>query len=143
MLAVPGGKMKPPKWMPSFELGVKEIDDEHRDLFDCVLRIHATAEQEDLAQCAAFTEKFLAAARRHFEKEEAFLAQVGYPDTVEHKAFHERLMPQIHELKKACDVEADMADIWRCYSGVLTILMDDIIRGDTKFKSYLHEHGYS
>lgn len=141
--AVSATRIEPLQWSSSFELGVKTIDDEHRELFDHVLRLYDAAEQQDLLACAGLASDFLAAAQDHFEKEEAFLERIGYPKTGEHKIFHEQLTSQLREMTTVCHSDAEVTDIWRCYSSVLALLIDDIVRGDSKFKSYLQHNGYS
>jgi len=135
--------IEPFEWKSSFELGVNAIDDEHRDLFDRAGRLHAVVEQGNMTQCAVIADEILVAAQRHFENEEAFLERVGYPDRSGHKVFHEQLRAQVQELRTLCGAGADMPDVWACYAAVLAFLIDDVVGGDIKFKSYLIEHGYS
>lgn len=130
-----------PRWSATFDIGVEEIDTAHRRLFAIVNEAHDALKSGDRAIFRRCVETFIQAAEKHFSEEEEFLTRVGYSETQKHKAYHAMLLDKAKRLKETCDGDVEDAVIEACYADVLAFLMDDIVRGDQKFKSYLDHLG--
>ncbi len=135
--------MKKLEWLPSFNLGTKEIDDDHRQMFDIVVNIQEAIERDDLDTCAKLVKNFIKTTKLHFGREMDFLARAGYEDVEAHGKYHERLMSQAEKLEKNCYEEIDRGKIVNCYLDLVGLLIDDIVRGDLEFKSFLQEYQFS
>lgn len=135
--------MKKLEWLPSFNLDVKEIDDDHRQMFDIVVTIQEAIWRDDLDTCGKLVEPFVTTTKLHFEREIEFLALAGYEGVDAHRIYHAGLMSQAEKMSKNCYEEIDRGKIVNCYSDIVTILVDDIVRGDLEFKSFLQEHQLS
>jgi len=131
------------EWSPAFELGVEEIDNDHRHLFGLVQEMYEFVEKADIDLCHTGTERLIDALKEHFTREEKFLERIGYPDAGAHKEFHKLLLTRAEKLKQLCVDGGNHGTIEACYTEVMTFLFDEIIRGDAKFKSYIdhHHHG--
>ena len=87
-------------------------------------------------------EEFISALQAHFAKEETFLERVGYEDVEKHKQYHQSLLTKAKELKRLCDEEGEGHKIEDCYTEAVDFLIDDVVRGDSAFKSYIQFHGF-
>ncbi len=135
--------MKPIEWLPIFEIGVKEIDDDHRGMFDLLGLLYIAAEQNCLQKCSKILDRFLKASLAHFENEEEFLRRVRFPGVEEHKKYHKQLLSRASEARKLCDENMRKEKVIECYLRAGSLLIDDILRGDVNFKSFLDHHGLS
>lgn len=130
------------EWLPVFEIGVPEIDDAHRHLFLLANEISEAIERQDRALCRVRIQAFIEASESHFAAEEKFLARVGYFDTESHRQYHATLLTKAKKIKQVCDDEMDRGVVnGQCYREVMAFLIDDVIRGDRSFKSYLDDQG--
>ena len=130
------------KWSPTFETGIGEIDDDHRKLFalaDVIRDVLAS----NAATGASLVDEFIEESRAHFRREEAVLARIGFPNRDQHIGYHNSLIAKAEELKRICSAEDDPVRAQSCYEGLIGFLVDDVIRGDSRFKSYVHHHGFS
>jgi hemerythrin len=83
-------------WTPELALGLPTLDEQHRQLFLHADRFHAALARADPADRLAEHLGFLAAyAGQHFDAEERFMREIGYPGlaahVAEHGAFRRRL----------------------------------------------------
>lgn len=129
------------EWSPTFEIGVEEIDSAHRRLFAMANEIRDAIEKQHRGLCRTRVEAFIGAAEKHFAEEEKLLARVGYAETEDHKAYHTVLLNKAKRLKDVCDEEMEAGEVEGCYGDVLAFLIDDVVRGDKRFKSYLDHLG--
>ena len=135
--------MKKLEWLPIFNIGVKEIDHEHRQMFDLVVSIRETIERDDLRACSMLVKNFIETTRLHFEKEEEFLVRVGYGNVEKHCKYHEELMSRGKELQANFDKAIEKAELMDCYMEMVSLLIDEIVRGGLEFKSFLDEYRFS
>ncbi|MGB8276066.1 MAG: hemerythrin domain-containing protein [Alphaproteobacteria bacterium] len=131
------------EWSPTFEIGVPEIDDDHRHLFDLAREIQAAVEEGEPAKCRALVEGFIDASQSHFAAEERFLARIRYEEFETHRKYHASLVTKARKLKQSCDEATRRGEVAECYLEVVGFLIDDILRGDIKLKSYFNHHGPS
>ncbi|MFZ0694650.1 MAG: hemerythrin domain-containing protein [Alphaproteobacteria bacterium] len=129
------------EWSPTFEIGVEKIDAAHRRLFDMANEIREAIEKQDRALWRARVQAFIDESEKHFAEEEQYLADVGYAEAEDHKAYHTVLLNQAKRLKDACDEVTDDRAIHGCYVQVMAFLIDDVVRGDHSFKSFLDHLG--
>jgi len=129
------------EWTPTYELGVEGLDNDHQYLFGLAREICEAVDKADFGQCRTRTEGFIDALKKHFAMEEEFLERIGYPDTDAHKDFHKTLVTKAEKLKKLCTDGGEHSKIQECYSDTTAVMLDEIIRGDAMFKSYIEYHG--
>ncbi len=87
-------------WSSRFETGIDLVDAQHKALFEAVNRLAAsfgagtTATQvgESLAFLAQYT-------LEHFQTEEHFMREMGYPALETHRAEHARLVDKVQLLQ--------------------------------------------
>ena len=86
-------------WEESYEIGIKEIDDQHKKLFDLVNKLY---DLEDNANIKEEIREILYAFREytiiHFEDEEVYMNSIGYPQLEEHKFMHEHIIDSLSQI---------------------------------------------
>ena len=88
-------------WRNEYRVGVEQIDEEHRYLFDLINAFHDThiggTKRSALEQ---ILNRLVHYAEQHFRHEEAIMEAEAYPAYVEHCALHEDLYLTIFRLSE-------------------------------------------
>jgi hemerythrin-like metal-binding protein len=121
--------------------GSATIDAEHQSLFAAVEAVGASIEMRDFAHSAELVDRFVATAMQHFDNEEALLRRAEYPNLDGHIAFHRSLLTSAGRLRQVCATASQTHQAEGCYSATVAFLLDDVVRGDHEFKSYLQTIG--
>ncbi|RDH81492.1 MAG: hypothetical protein DIZ80_15545 [endosymbiont of Galathealinum brachiosum] len=129
-------------WHDFFEIGVQFIDDDHKRLLSIMLNTRKAIEEGDNKKCVQLLTSLLKEANDHFEREEKYLLEVKYPELEEHKKYHRELLVQVETTKRICEGIETEHDLSKCFDGMARFLIDDILKGDINFKSYLQYEGY-
>ncbi|MCL2618951.1 MAG: hemerythrin family protein [Defluviitaleaceae bacterium] len=94
-------------WNEKYETGNREVDDEHREIFDLVQKV-IDATFKDRGEKMETIIDFLANYTiQHFNNEERLMEESGYPHTGEHKRQHAEFLEEVVKLKKKVLAEAD------------------------------------
>ncbi|MHA1599085.1 MAG: bacteriohemerythrin [Alphaproteobacteria bacterium] len=128
------------QWLPSFETGIDEIDDDHRALVDTIGKIQKGCDEGDMGVCQTYFDKFLSQARDHFEREEAFLKSIDFPSVEAHAASHRNLLKLVEKTLKTAKNETDVSVLKTQMEDMTYYLLEDVIKADAEFKSYAREH---
>ena len=128
-------------WLETFELGITEVDDDHRELLAIMRRIKEAADREFFDECSTLLDELIEFSVDHFEREEEMLARVDYPNVEIHKEYHHRLLDRARSVKEVCKEIRTRDNLKDCCDEMFSFLVDDIVTGDLKFKSYLEEKG--
>ncbi len=87
------------EWNSEFNLGIEEIDSEHRALVALINALHeamsAGAGRADIIEGISEIYTLVAA---HFTREEAFMREIRYMAYAEHKEDHEVLLDDLREI---------------------------------------------
>ena len=82
-------------------VGHEEIDRQHAALYEAVNRLHdalrAGRSRQELGDILAFLRAYTV---DHFQMEEAFMREAGYPHLLSHQALHGELVLQVRELEE-------------------------------------------
>lgn len=127
--------MKNVKWIEDYEVGISEIDDQHKMLFDIINEVidfkNGDHLKEDLFEVI---KKLLDYAQFHFQTEEDYMKETGYPDLEAHKEQHKVFSEKIVMF----DIEAQFTDEL-IVSDLLTYLvkwfLNHIMKIDKKYAS--------
>jgi hemerythrin-like metal-binding protein len=86
-------------WNSNLSTGHGDIDDDHRLLIDAMNRVYDALMQGD---CAPVLHQALTTLQsyveKHFDREEAWMHHLGYPDVVKHMREHDALRDQVDRL---------------------------------------------
>lgn len=91
-------------WSDRYETGIREIDAQHKRLFQAINRMEAAyrsgTEEREAQESLAFLARY---TLEHFETEEALMRAIGYPMLEFHQKEHAELMAQILAMKAKLD----------------------------------------
>lgn len=122
----------------SFKLECELLDQDHRRLFDKVNEIVKEIDEGNAAACKTMVPEFLDLAKRHFDREEAFLAKVGYPDLKKHHDHHHGLDEKMgHLLEFSRMAEENELARESLKKELVFFVLDDVITADMDFKAFV------
>ncbi|HYQ38481.1 MAG TPA: bacteriohemerythrin [Pseudomonas sp.] len=128
-------------WTSELEVGITQIDEQHRWLVDKTNQLYdrlASAEP-DTAEIAEVLDGLMDYTVNHFIVEEEIFQRLGYPQTEEHKAQHDRFTAQIMDLLQRHDSGE------RSGSETLELLADwlthHILKVDKAYVAFFRDHG--
>lgn len=113
-------------WNEAFVTGVVAIDQQHRQLFEILNRLHDKslnphADRTDLQASLDRLEQY---ARFHFAEEERLMETGNYPDLDAHRQSHARFRDKLAELRQL----AEEGDLREAFAASLSFLLDFLVR---------------
>lgn len=94
------------QWRKSYEIGVEEIDSQHRELFkrirDLLDACSRNKGREEVSKMIGFLEEYVDI---HFTSEEKLHLDILYPERKGHKLLHTKFVENFKELKKKFENE--------------------------------------
>jgi hemerythrin-like metal-binding protein len=125
-----------------YEIGLAEIDNDHRKLIAIMLRVRNAINNKNYKMCAALLDEFVQQAEDHFLTEEKILKFLKYPDLNSHIVYHQEMIWKAKSVQALCEEARGTAKIKRCFESMCDFLMHDIVHGDMAFKDFLMESGF-
>ena len=126
------------QWDPTLSVGVAVLDRDHRALLNMLNELFDAMKQgqeaELLPQLFLRLHEYIST---HFVREEAMMAQCGYPDLAAHHSEHLHLATRVSELSqryqegKSSDINLELLVLFK------TWLMSHIRVSDYQYKAYL------
>ena len=84
------------EWKDSYNIGVKEIDNQHRGLFELIGKLATSRAYEPVGKYFLLTlTKFAEYAQVHFSTEERYMDDAQYPKMAEHRQEHELFLERL------------------------------------------------
>jgi hemerythrin len=98
------------EWKDTYNIGVKEIDNQHRGLFDIISKLSTSRLYEPEGKYFfLMLNNFVEYAQVHFATEERYMQEARYPKFAEHQQEHKLFITQVSKLVR--DVENKEIDI--------------------------------
>jgi hemerythrin-like metal-binding protein len=92
------------EWNDDYNIGVKEIDNQHRGLFDIISKLFTTRQYEPDGKYYFLTlNKLIEYARVHFATEERYMREAGYAKLAEHKQEHIQFLSEVMKLSQSLE----------------------------------------
>jgi hemerythrin len=86
-------------WDESYSVGVKELDEQHKRLFKMLDDLFDSMDTAaDFQTVSEVLEGLREYALVHFETEERYMSECGYPDLENHKWTHEQFRKKVDDL---------------------------------------------
>lgn len=127
--------------LETFITGHPVIDGEHRKIINSINEVSTAILAGEYDLCSALLDDFLQICIDHFDTEERLLKELGYPGLRDHAVFHKELVIKAKAAKALCmDMKAPDS-IRRCFNEMATLLIEDVVKGDMQFVSFLIEKG--
>ena len=119
-------------WNSSYEIGNKEVDNEHKEIFGMVDRLLAddfTGRPDKIKTTVEFLANYVI---RHFSHEERLMDESDYPDKDVHKKQHKDFAETIDELMKRIDNNLDSIDLSLEVNRIIVSWLADHVMGSDK-----------
>ena len=128
------------RWSDSLDVGVLEIDAEHRQFVARVNELNkAIVECEDKLTVKWRLDVMLTEAKHHFWHEQQLLALWKYPDRAVHVAKHAHLTAKLEAVMREFE-QADVSFTWALKGLYLKqLLVDHLMKEDMKYRDFLRQ----
>jgi hemerythrin len=128
-------------WTDDFEIGIKEIDDEHRKIIEEYGMLYSKMKDgighDYYQELLAFLVEYVST---HFAHEEKLQEEIGYDKCAEHKKIHDKFKMYVNEMieKNKNNPATDM-DLIRINLFIKDWLIHHILITDKKIEAFLHK----
>jgi hemerythrin len=131
------------KWLPDYNVNIKTIDDQHKELVNILNRLFAAVSlREGDKVIAGIMDALVKYTQTHFELEERLMRQAKYKDLESHMEEHRQLMDKLDQICKKYLLE-DKPVYFEMLSFLKRWLQGHIMGVDTKYSMALHQSGFS
>ena len=128
------------KWDDSCRVGVRELDEAHKGLFDvCNHLIRIVVENRVSEMGGPIVEKLIDYAERHFQREEELMRLAQYPGVDEHHGEHKTLMNDVFLFKS--DYIAGNLDASAVSEFLIKWILHHVKGTDRDYAEQLHAKG--
>lgn len=129
-------------WDDSFSVGVRVIDDQHKQLINMINNLvdstHITVDSEIMSETLSEMTRYM---DYHFKTEETYMIDSDYPDYSIHKELHDEFMEKTIQFCEDTITRKETIP-----TEVLSFLMDwltnHILKSDMQFKPHLNSRGF-
>jgi hemerythrin len=136
-----GGLILAIQWRDSYAIGIKEIDDQHMQLFEAIDKLFTACAQgkgkEEVGNTLTFLEDY---TKVHFNDEQKLHIKYAYPEKTAHRDIHEKFLGSLSLLKKQFEEEgAGVLFISTVNKTVLDWLIRHIGNSDKEFATFVKQ----
>jgi hemerythrin-like metal-binding protein len=126
------------KWTEEYSVGMKELDDHHRQLFSLLnSNLKSVIEKNgDSKTIVADLKKLQEYAVTHFKAEENLFVKINYPDAKAHIYEHDKFRKELRKLDTLADGTDDLATL-KLLLFLSTWFTKHIMTVDKKYIPYL------
>ena len=129
------------EWLSVYEVSVPEIDGDHRTMLEIVNLVEQANRAGNKKEREKNVSRLLEFSLLHFSREEQLLESWEYGESGVHKQYHASMYQKaLDNFRKLDTLPEDETNVRFCEEA-LAYLIDDVIRGDMKIKSFLIERG--
>ncbi len=127
------------QWAPAWEIGVPEIDADHRRLIDQSNALFgALAESLPKTEIMTIIGRMESECREHFRREETILRESRYSGTDAHAAEHRRIERELTKAVGAIEADGVSTAEWKAFALLFqSTLINHLLLYDLQFKSHL------
>ena len=127
------------EWSPQYEVGIRFMDGQHRQMLDLVNRVLEGAYQgKELEELVAVLRDLVRLTEHHFHAEESRMAELG-ADADDHRGEHRDLLESLRFFTDRLDADK----VGKCSVFLRDWLLRHIESTDRKFAAFLRERGVS
>jgi hemerythrin-like metal-binding protein len=128
-------------WSDSFNLGIAEVDAQHREMMALVNAIGEGLERGNGQAVRKLAGMFLARLDSHFKVEEGYLRRLDYPQADNHVFEHRKLLEKASGLCHGLGKAGDPGAMESPYEDFLKLLIRDLLDSDIQYKTFVEEFG--
>lgn len=127
------------RWTEGLSVGVMEIDDQHKELFDRVNQLVQAMSQgkgkSEIDGVVSFLEEYVVT---HFQTEEQLMISSRYPGYSEHKTQHAAFAESFKSIKAGIGGGIGSLTVIQLHRSVVDWLTSHIARSDKAFGAFLN-----
>ncbi len=128
------------EWKKEYSVGIEEIDNQHKKIFEIITRANENLlEEEHKGEQELIIKELFDYADYHFENEEKYFEKFGYSEKgfhiEEHNKYRVKILDFFQQIIREEDVYANMVDF------VYSWWIEHILNVDKKYTNNFHEHG--
>lgn len=128
-------------WRKEYELGIKEIDKQHRSLVDIINELYdAFIENKHKQKLAAIIQELNDYVDVHFSTEEKYFEKFGYSGKDEHIQEHNTFRQKVNEFQKEHS-KGKASLTFQILNFLRDWLSEHILGTDQQYKALFHENG--
>ncbi len=122
-------------WQQSYEIGIAEVDNQHKNFLMLINKIHAYAEGKyKVLELKRLVEELILYAQYHFYSEENHMMEIGYPHFQEHAKLHEELLSSFSEM--VFNLNCITTNVFELHKFLLDWFKTHTIMEDKKISEY-------
>ncbi|MDR2688228.1 MAG: bacteriohemerythrin [Azoarcus sp.] len=131
------------KWSEKYSVGIPEIDEQHKALFDLIEKIHtAIMEHKGTKASTEVLDELVDYTRVHFALEQSLMRMGKYPDYDNHCVLHHDLVAEVVALQEK--VHSGTASIsFELLHFLRNWLAKHILIEDKKYAQFFADHGHA
>jgi hemerythrin len=129
-------------WKEEYKIGVPLIDEQHEELFSRVTvfveTIRSDREWEEKVSKVNDTLEFMKDyVITHFQDEEAYQKEIGYPEAEQHKKIHQDMESYIEMIKGQNEINGCKEIVMQQFAGrIVTWLVNHVVGEDQKVAEF-------
>ena len=129
------------EWNDGYSVGVKIIDDEHKQLLAMINKAYdSIKDMEEEKVLGELVKEMCDYAQSHFATEERLMKEHGYPAAEGHKKMHDEFTLRSETLDKFIS-SGDHVEPLKVFKFLADWLRDHILKTDKVFGEFLNEKG--
>ena len=127
-------------WKDEYSVGVKVIDDQHKELFRRVNKLFEDVSKGNVATVLETLDFLNTYVIYHFSAEEQLMARSEYPELETHRREHEWFKSEVLSIREQVQKEGIGVSLTLKLNKLLVSwLIDHVTKTDIKFAPYLRE----
>jgi len=129
------------EWSDELELGIPEIDQQHKKLVDILNGFYTELEKGHQKEAVEYFLKSLEDyLHYHLDYEEKFMEEKGFPEIENHKKVHQ-MFKNLYAEEKQRYLDGDEKALRELVAFAFSWLFSHIMKTDKKYAEYLKERG--
>ncbi len=128
------------KWSSDFETHIEQIDKEHKEIIDAYENLYLKMKEgmghEFVEELLRFLNDYI---ETHFEREEAFMSEIGYTELEVHRGYHHEFTVQVKNLSNSLVDSPNNSDLIRVNLLIKNWLINHIVKEDMKIHYFLQK----
>lgn len=130
------GDDPPLLWSEEFSVGVPQLDDDHRTLFELVETLAAAADPVPLELINGILDALAEYVVAHFTREEAHQAALGFPELAKHRELHQQLLARMEAFRARLATDPAGFDVPALRVFLRRWLVSHILHEDMRYRWY-------
>lgn len=124
------------EWKEEYNLGIEEIDFEHRIFVSIIKKIDDVVNSDTEKSLLRLIMELKKYAAFHFQSEENTMIDVNFPDIINHKNQHERLLSKLQLI--ILQIEMDQIELNKLPTFLMEWFVSHTLEEDKKLATFLN-----